>query len=48
MVYSLIDMVWVGCLGSEVVVVVGLVGILIWMLGFIFLLNKVGFEVSVG
>lgn len=48
MAYSLINMAWVGRLGSEAVAAIGTVGILSWMSASISLLNKVGSEVSVG
>ncbi len=48
MAYSLINMAWVGRIGSESVAAVGSVGILTWMSASISLLNKVGSEVSVG
>jgi putative MATE family efflux protein len=48
MAYNLIDMAWIGRLGSESVAAVGAVGILAWMTQALSLLNKVGAEVSVG
>ncbi|WP_321436834.1 MATE family efflux transporter [uncultured Bacteroides sp.] len=48
MAYSLINMAWVGRIGSEAVAAIGTVGILSWMSASISLLNKVGSEVSVG
>ncbi|MDR1258491.1 MAG: MATE family efflux transporter [Tannerellaceae bacterium] len=48
MAYNLIDMAWIGRLGSESVAAVGAVGILVWMTTSLALLNKVGAEVSVG
>lgn len=48
MAYSLINMAWVGRLGSEAVATIGTVGILSWMSASISLLNKVGSEISVG
>jgi putative MATE family efflux protein len=47
MAYNLIDMAWIGRLGSESVAAVGAVGILVWMTTSLALLNKVGAEVSV-
>lgn len=47
MAYSLTDTAWVGRLGSEEVAAIGTIGILVWMLNSIALLNKVGTEVSV-
>lgn len=48
MAYNLIDIAWVGRIGSEAVSAVGAVSILTWMSASIALLNKVGAEVSVG
>lgn len=48
MAYSIINMAWVGRLGSEAVAAVGSVGILIWMTNSMAYLNKVGAEISVG
>ncbi|MDR1883027.1 MAG: MATE family efflux transporter [Prevotella sp.] len=48
MAYNLIDMAWIGRLGSESVAAIGAVGILTWMTSSLSLLNKVGAEVSVG
>ncbi|MDR1556338.1 MAG: MATE family efflux transporter [Tannerellaceae bacterium] len=48
MAYNLIDMAWIGRLGSESVAAIGAVGILTWMTTSLSLLNKVGAEVSVG
>jgi putative MATE family efflux protein len=48
MAYTLIDMAWLGRLGSKEVAAVGAVGILTWMTNSFSLLNKVGAEVGVG
>jgi putative MATE family efflux protein len=48
MAYNLVDMAWIGRLGSESVAAVGAVGIIVWMTTSLALLNKVGAEVSVG
>ncbi|MDR1936941.1 MAG: MATE family efflux transporter [Tannerellaceae bacterium] len=48
MAYNLIDMAWIGRLGSESVAAIGAVGILVWVTTSLALLNKVGAEVSVG
>jgi putative MATE family efflux protein len=48
MAYNLIDMAWIGRLGSESVAAVGAVGILTWMTNSLSQLTKVGAEVSVG
>jgi putative MATE family efflux protein len=48
MAYNLIDMAWVGRLGSRQVAVVGAAGILVWMTNSLSLLNKTAAEVNVG
>ncbi|MCK9343940.1 MAG: MATE family efflux transporter [Massilibacteroides sp.] len=48
MAYSLMDMAWVGRLGSEAVAAIGAVGILVWTTSAISYLNKVASEVAVG
>ncbi|MDR1500781.1 MAG: MATE family efflux transporter [Tannerellaceae bacterium] len=48
MAYNLVDMAWIGRLGSEAVAAVGAVGILVWMTSSAAMLSKVGAEVSVG
>ena len=48
MAYNLIDMAWIGRLGSESVAAIGAVGILTWMTNSLSLLTKVGAEVSAG
>ncbi|MDR2388480.1 MAG: MATE family efflux transporter [Tannerellaceae bacterium] len=47
MTYTLIDMAWIGRLGSESLAAIGAVGILTWVSNSLALLNKVGAEVSV-
>jgi putative MATE family efflux protein len=48
MAYNLIDLAWVGCLGSKSVAAVGTVGLLVWMINSIAFISKVGAEVSIG
>lgn len=48
MAYNLIDLAWVGRLGSESVAAVGSMGLLMWMIHSIGLLSKISAEVSIG
>ncbi len=48
MAYNLIDLAWVGRLGSESVAAVGSMGMLMWMIHSIALFSKVSAEVSIG
>lgn len=48
MAYGLINMAWVGRLGTEAVAAVGAVSIILWMTNSIAILSKVGSEVCVG
>ena len=48
MAYNLIDLAWVGRLGSESVAAVGAMGMLMWMIHSIALFSKVSAEVSIG
>ena len=48
MAYNLIDLAWVGRLGSESVAAVGAMGMLIWMIHAIALLSKISAEVAIG
>lgn len=48
MTYSIVDIAWVGRLGSESVAAIGSVGILMWIANSLALLNKAGGEVLVG
>ena len=48
MAYNLIDLAWVGRLGSESVAAVGAMGMLIWMVNAIALFSKVSAEVAIG
>ena len=45
--YTLIDMAWLGRLGSEEMAAVGAMGIILWFLSSIALLTKVGAEISI-
>jgi putative MATE family efflux protein len=47
MAYNLVDMAWIGRLGSKSVAATGAVGILVWITTSFALLNKTGAEVSV-
>ena len=46
--YNLIDLAWVGRLGSESVAAVGAMGMLIWMVNAIALFSKISAEVAIG
>lgn len=48
MAYNLIDLAWVGRLGSESVAAVGAMGMLMWMINSIALFSKISAEVSIG
>lgn len=48
MAYSLIDLAWVGRLGSESVAAVGSMGLLVWMIHAIALFSKISAEVAIG
>ena len=48
MAYNLIDLAWVGRLGSESVAAVGAMGMLIWMIHSVALFSKISAEVSIG
>lgn len=48
MAYNLIDLAWVGRLGSESVAAVGAMGMLIWMVHSFALFSKISAEVSIG
>ena len=48
MAYNLIDLAWVGRLGSESVAAVGAMGMLIWMIHAIALFSKISAEVAIG
>lgn len=48
MAYNLVDILWIGRLGSESVAAVGSVGMLMWMMNSFALISKVGAEISIG
>src|SRR5690554_305837 len=48
MAYNLVDILWIGRLGSESVAAVGSVGMLMWMMNSVALISKVGAEISIG
>ena len=48
MAYNLIDLAWVGRLGSESVAAVGAMGMLMWMIHSIAIFSKISAEVSIG
>ena len=48
MAYNLIDLAWVGRLGSESVAAVGAMGMLVWMIHSIALFSKISAEVAIG
>lgn len=48
MTYNLVDIIWIGRLGSQSVAAVGAVGMLMWMMNSMSLVSKVGAEISIG
>jgi putative MATE family efflux protein len=48
MAYNLVDILWIGRLGSKSVAAVGSVGMLMWMMNSVALISKVGAEISIG
>lgn len=48
MTYNMVDIIWIGRLGSKSVAAVGTVGMLMWMMNSFGLLSKVSAEVSIG
>ena len=48
MAYNLVDILWIGRLGSEAVAAVGCVGMLMWMMNSIALISKVSAEITIG
>ncbi len=48
MTYNLVDILWIGRLGSKSVAAVGSVGMLMWMMNSVALISKVGAEISIG
>lgn len=47
MAYNLVDIIWIGRLGSESVAAVGSIGMLMWMMNSVSLISKVGAEISI-
>lgn len=48
MAYTLIDLAWIGRLGSRSVAAVGTVGLFMWMINSVALTSKIGAEISIG
>ncbi|SFK35521.1 putative efflux protein, MATE family [Porphyromonadaceae bacterium KH3CP3RA] len=48
MAYNLVDIIWIGRLGSQSVAAVGSVGMLMWMMNSVALISKVSAEISIG
>lgn len=48
MAYNLVDIIWIGRLGSQSVAAVGAVGMLMWMMNSVALISKVSAEISIG
>lgn len=48
MTYNLVDIIWIGRLGSKSVAAIGSVGMLMWMMNSVALISKVGAEISIG
>lgn len=48
MAYNLVDIIWIGRLGSKSVAAVGSIGMLMWMMNSVALISKVGAEISIG
>lgn len=48
MAYNLVNIAWIGRLGSESVAAVGSVGMLMWMMNSVALISKVSAEISIG
>ena len=48
MTYNLVDIIWIGRLGSRSVAAVGSVGMLMWMMNSVALISKIGAEISIG
>lgn len=48
MAYNLVDILWIGRLGSEAVAAVGSVGMLMWMMNSVALISKVSAEITIG
>ncbi len=48
MAYNLVDIIWIGRLGSKSVAAVGSIGMLMWMMNSVALISKVGAEIAIG
>ena len=48
MAYNLVDILWIGRIGSEAVAAIGAIGMLMWMMNSVALISKVGAEISIG
>ena len=48
MAYNLIDLLWIGKLGSKAVAAVGSVGMLMWMMNSVAIISKVSAEITIG
>ena len=48
MAYNLVDILWIGRLGSESVAAIGSIGMLMWMMNSVALISKVSAEISIG
>ncbi|NLY25163.1 MAG: MATE family efflux transporter [Bacteroidales bacterium] len=48
MTYNLVDIIWIGRLGSKSVAAIGSVGMLMWMMNSVALISKVSAEISIG
>jgi len=48
MTYNMVDLIWIGRLGSRSVAAVGAVGMIMWMMNSVALVSKVSAEVSIG
>ena len=48
MTYNLVDILWIGKLGSRSVAAVGSIGMLMWMMNSVALISKVSAEISIG
>ncbi len=48
MAYNLVDLLWIGRLGSKAVAAVGSVGMLMWMMNSVAIISKVSAEITIG
>ena len=48
MTYNLVDIMWIGRLGSKSVAAVGTIGMIMWMMNSLALTSKVSAEISIG